>query len=86
MMRVYILLSALIVVKCFSILNQKLSFSPKKTRLFDASTNIEQFKSGLAWDSHKASEIIPDVLVKSVEGNESMRRKFEMLCRSAQVQ
>jgi hypothetical protein len=66
-------------------LNQKVSFSPKKTNLFGGSTNTEQFNSGLAWDSHKASEQIPDALVKSVEGNESMRRKFEMLCRSAQV-
>lgn len=46
---------------------------------------VEQSKSGISWDSHKAVDSIPDALVKSIEGNDSMRRKFEMLCRSAQV-
>ena len=46
---------------------------------------VEQSKIGISWDSHKAIESIPGALVKSIEGNDSMRRKFEMLCRSAQV-
>ncbi len=44
----------------------------------------EQAKSGLGWDSHKAVDSIPDTLVRSIDGNDSMRRKFEILCRGAQ--
>jgi len=44
----------------------------------------EQEKSGLGWDSHKAIDSIPDSLVNEIEGNDSMRRKFEALCRGAQ--
>lgn len=50
-----------------------------------ASTTDEQSKSGIGWDSHKAIESIPESLVKSIEGNESMRKKFEQLCRKSQV-
>ena len=62
--------------------------SPKNSnysKLFATTASTEQAKSGLGWDSHKAIEAIPDSLVKSIEGNESMRRKFEELCRNAQV-
>jgi hypothetical protein len=45
----------------------------------------EQVKSGLGWDSHKAIDAIPDSLVRTIDGNESMRRKFEALCRNAQA-
>ena len=41
--------------------------------------------SGIGWDSHQAIAEIPDSLVKTIEGNESMRRKFELLCRNAQA-
>lgn len=41
--------------------------------------------SNIGWGSHKAVESIPDSLVKTIEGNDSMRRKFEALCRNAQV-
>jgi hypothetical protein len=50
-----------------------------------SATTSEQSKSGLGWDSHKAIESIPDTLVKTIDGNDSMRRKFELLCRTAQV-
>ncbi len=48
---------------------------------------VHSLKAGseIGWDSHKAVDSIPDALVKSIEGNESMRRKFEVLCRSAQA-
>lgn len=49
-----------------------------------STTSTEQAKSGLGWDSHKAIEEIPESLVNVIEGNESMRRKFEALCRGAQ--
>ena len=39
----------------------------------------------LGWDSHKAIDSIPETLVRTIDGNESMRRKFEELCRSSQV-
>eukprot|EP00607_Mallomonas_marina_P007625 CAMPEP_0182421424 /NCGR_PEP_ID=MMETSP1167-20130531/6813_1 /TAXON_ID=2988 /ORGANISM="Mallomonas Sp, Strain CCMP3275" /LENGTH=368 /DNA_ID=CAMNT_0024598555 /DNA_START=69 /DNA_END=1172 /DNA_ORIENTATION=- len=39
----------------------------------------------LGWDTHKAVEDIPESLVKTIEGNDSMRRKFELLCRNAQA-
>lgn len=42
-------------------------------------------ESGLGWDSHQAIDSIPESLVKTIDGNESMRRKFESLCRNAQV-
>ena len=74
-----------------------LSFSPKrcltsikqslgKSRLYATTTPTdEQKKSGLGWDSHQAIDEIPESLVKTIDGNESMRRKFEALCRTAQV-
>jgi uncharacterized protein YdeI (YjbR/CyaY-like superfamily) len=37
------------------------------------------------FDSHAAVEKIPDSLVKAIDGNAGMRRKFERLVRQAQV-
>lgn len=39
----------------------------------------------IGWDSHKAVDVAPESLVRGVEGNESMRRRFEKACREAQV-
>lgn len=41
--------------------------------------------SGIGWDSHKAIDQIPDTLVNAIDGNESMRAKFEQLCRRSQA-
>lgn len=41
--------------------------------------------SSIGWDSHTAIDSIPDSLVRSIDGNASMRRKFEQVCRNAQV-
>lgn len=41
--------------------------------------------SGIGWDSHQAIDEIPESLVNTIEGNESMRRKFEEACRNAQA-
>ena len=41
--------------------------------------------TGSLWDSHIAVDQIPSTLVSAIDGNESMRRKFEELCRNAQV-
>lgn len=65
------------------IINSKNMRLNSKTRL--RATTEEQNKSGLGWDSHKAVESIPDSLVKSIDGNESMRSKFEQLCRRSQM-
>lgn len=50
-----------------------------------AGATTEQSKSGIGWDSHKPIEKIPESLVKAIEGNDSMRKKFEQLCREAQT-
>lgn len=49
-------------------------------------TTEEQSKSGIGWNSHEAVDAIPESLVKSIEGNDSMRKKFEQLCRNAQAE
>ena len=41
--------------------------------------------SGFGWDSHIATQSIPESLVKDIDGNESMRSKFEQMCRKSQV-
>jgi coproporphyrinogen III oxidase len=51
-----------------------------------AAATEEQAKSGLGWDSHTAIDSIPESLVKTIEGNDSMRRKFELACRTAQAE
>ncbi|CAM9150058.1 unnamed protein product [Hapterophycus canaliculatus] len=38
----------------------------------------------IGWDTHKAVEDVPQSLVRELEGNDSMRSKFEALCRKAQ--
>jgi coproporphyrinogen III oxidase len=42
-------------------------------------------ESGIGWDSHQAIEEIPESLVNAIEGNDSMRRRFEEVCRNAQA-
>lgn len=41
--------------------------------------------SGIGWNSHQAIDAIPDSLCKTIDGDDSMRRKFEALCRQAQI-
>jgi len=41
-------------------------------------------KTGPTWDDHVAIPEAPDTLVKGVDGNDSMRRKFEKMLREAQ--
>lgn len=68
--------------RCLAVVKQ--SFG--KSRLYSSATPTEeQKKSGLGWDSHKAIDEIPESLVRTIDGNDSMRRKFEALCRGAQV-
>lgn len=58
---------------------------PSSLVLLKASTASEAgAKAGIGWDTHKAIDAIPDSLVNVIEGNDSMRRKFEALCRKSQ--
>lgn len=68
------------------------SFTPKTSylSLYKGSMKGLALKAGstdtkIGWDSHIAVQSIPDSLVRSIDGNESMRAKFELLCRSAQA-
>lgn len=36
-------------------------------------------KSGIGWDSHKAIDQIPDTLVSTIDGNDSMRRRSDLV-------
>ena len=67
----------------------KFSSSSKLTRGGATNTDLSATKaeddSKLGWDTHKYIDEIPESLVKTIEGNESMRRKFELLCRNAQA-
>ena len=67
--------------RCFESLKQSLQ---RESRLYTSATE-EQAKSGLGWDSHQAIDSIPESLVRTIDGNDSMRRKFEVLCRGAQA-
>ena len=51
-----------------------------------SSSKIQNDSTKIGWDSHQPidSNNIPSSLVNVIEGNESMRRKFEALCRNAQ--
>lgn len=51
-----------------------------------ATTTPTKNDDKIGWDSHKAIESIPDSLVRTIDGNDGIRRKFEQLCRNAQVQ
>ncbi len=44
-----------------------------------------QNSGAIGWDSHKAVDSIPESLVRSIDGNAGMRKKFEQVCREAQV-
>lgn len=71
-------LSSILTIPSTHRLNTKISSST-------TSAQSEQAQSGLGWDSHEAIQSIPESLVKTIDGNETMRRKFEQLCRRSQV-
>lgn len=50
-----------------------------------ATSLSSQSSSSIGWDSHKAVDSIPDSLVRTIDGNAGMRKKFEQVCREAQV-
>lgn len=84
-----VLVVAILIVNCISLrLNgQPISSSTCNTNRLvvrAGAAGEEQQKSGIGWDSHQAISAIPESLVKSIDGNDSMRKKFEQLCREAQ--
>lgn len=46
--------------------------------------STEENPVSIGWDSHVPIDSAPETLVRGVEGNESMRRRFEAMCRAAQ--
>ena len=56
-----------------------------RTSSFATAASAAQSTSNIGWDSHKAVDTIPESLVRSIDGNAGMRKKFEQVCREAQV-
>jgi hypothetical protein len=59
--------------------------SIKPISSFSLSSAVAPADEKLGWDSHKAVDSIPESLVRTIDGNESLRKRFEVLCRTAQV-
>jgi hypothetical protein len=55
---------------------------PNSKKVFKAGSTVDD---KIGWDSHSAIDDIPETLVRTIDGNDSMRRKFELLCRTAQA-
>jgi coproporphyrinogen III oxidase len=51
----------------------------------DLSAVAQDTGAAIGWDSHKAVDNIPESLVRTIDGNAGMRKKFEQLCRNAQA-
>jgi coproporphyrinogen III oxidase len=51
----------------------------------DLGSSMQAADNVIGWDSHKAVDSIPDSLVRTIDGNAGMRKKFEQLCRNAQA-
>ena len=58
----------------------KISATIRKSSLAATTTDTK-----IGFDSHNAVESIPETLVRSIDGNDSMRKKVEVLLRNAQV-
>jgi len=48
-------------------------------------STTEENPVSIGWDSHVPIEAAPESLVRGVEGDEGMRRRFEAMCREAQT-
>jgi hypothetical protein len=66
--------------------NQKLRFSQGGSlKDMQRKKDISLRDQNNQFDNHSSVAGIPDSLVKSIDGNDSMRKKFEQLCRRSQV-
>jgi hypothetical protein len=58
------------------------------SRLLSGATNSLRSLKGptlQSFDPHKSLDYIPDTLLKDIDGNDSIRKRFETVLRSAQV-
>ena len=51
----------------------------------DSISPAAQEDSGISWNSHVPVNDIPSTLLNKLDGSQTMRAKFEKLCREAQV-
>ena len=54
-------------------------------RLFSTRAGSTTQDKSISWDSHKAVDEIPESLVKTIDGNQGIRKKVETLLRRSQV-
>lgn len=54
-------------------------------RLLKTSAGSTTQGKNISWDSYKAVDEIPESLVKTIDGNQSIRKKVETLLRKSQV-
>eukprot|EP00953_Heterococcus_sp_UTEX-ZZ885_P041806 21307-Heterococcus_DN1.PRE.2 len=45
---------------------------------------VDKNPVNIGWHTHKAVDAVPDSLTRELDGNDSMRKRFEKLCREAQ--
>ena len=83
----------LLVLLSTLLLSTAFTLPPPSSKLSHLGSTTEKPKPGsdvnLGWNTHQAVDSVPDSLVKagdiSISGNDSMRAKFEQMCREAQV-
>jgi hypothetical protein len=76
------IVSLLVVLACGQALRLG---NPYKTPAKPKLSAMSNDTGSLGWDSHTAVQSIPESLVREIDGSESMRAKFEQLCRKSQV-
>eukprot|EP01031_Cornospumella_fuschlensis_P034753 gene34753-42079_t len=54
-------------------------------RLFSTRAGSTTQDKSISWDSHKAVDEIPESLVKTIDGNQGIRKKVETLLRRSQL-
>lgn len=88
-MRLVCFLLLVTCVSAFKMSGSKEGFLKNRSsfgKVFASNGDADTVKSsGFGWDSHIATQTIPESLVKDIDGNESMRSKFEQMCRKSQV-
>ena len=87
-MRAVVFLILAAYASAFRMSNAKVGIAKSRSsfgKVFAAAGEPDTSKSGFGWDSHIATQSIPESLVKDIDGNESMRSRFEQMCRKSQV-
>jgi hypothetical protein len=73
------------ICEAFRMMNHVYSSPILGNRKEKSLSSLRYGKDALGFDTHQAVDAIPESLVRSIEGNDSMRRRFESLIRGAQV-